>query len=175
MVKCACWALESGHFGEEMGFVPSDEPFLSQKSVFFRRQRFFQGKKTRISPQNVALRSSKTPILAEKGAFSVETGTSEAQKGIFGPQQTVFKRRWGVRRGMEGCALGARPSPAAAACQTALQAACPHAVHGMEPMRGGGLENPPSFSWRTAVERLRLLGRQGRGVCPPSFSPKNGS
>lgn len=54
--------------------------------------------------------------------------------------------------GMEGRALGARPFPAAAACQSALHGACPHAVHGMEPMRGGGLENPPSFSWRTAVE-----------------------
>jgi len=75
----------------------------------------------------------------------------EAMQGGGLENPPSFSWRTAVERGMEGCALGSRPSPAAAACQAALQAACPHAVHDMEPMQGGGLENPPSFSWRTAT------------------------
>ena len=140
------WCWRADILAKKGGFVPSDEPFLAKRASFFAGRGSFQAKKPASHRKTSPSEAGRREFKLQKAFSFVGIGTSEPREGVFETSLTVFKRRWGVRRGVEGCALGARPSPAASACQTALQAACPYAVHGMKPMQGGGLENPPSFS-----------------------------
>jgi hypothetical protein len=104
--KCACWALERGQFGEGKGFCSFKRAFLGPKSGFFTLGETLPKEK---SPHLTAKRRPpklEDANLSEKMRFFVGMSTSEAREGVLEPSPTAFKRRWGVRRGMEGSRAG---------------------------------------------------------------------